>query len=88
VKETIALKRRKLETAFNILKISSINENEGKNGTINYRAFMSLIKLIDPQKSNYQIKILFNLLDLDGDNCLSEHKASSLFLLHKIYTTS
>ena len=66
------LKRRKLETAFNILKISSINDIEGRNGTINYRTFMSLIKLIYPEKSNYQIKILFNLLDLDGDNCLSE----------------
>ncbi len=73
VKETILLRRSKLESAFNLLKSSSVNTtNMEKNGTINYNTFFNLLRLIDTKKSNYQIKILFNLLDLDSDNALSK----------------
>ena len=46
--------------------------NGGQNGTIIYSTFMSLMKNIDAEKSNYQVKILFNLLDLNNSNALSK----------------
>lgn len=71
VKSTIRIRRAKLEEAFNLLKSASTNSLEQVNGKINFVTFSKLIKLADSKKSDYKIKILFDLLDLDGDNALS-----------------
>lgn len=61
------MRRKQLDSAFYKLKNSRIGEIKA----ISYQTFTNLLKLVDPKSSNYKIKILFILLDLDDDKLIS-----------------
>ena len=70
LKKTLRAKRRKLESAFNIIKTRVIQNDGSFVNAITEDNFEKLIKTIDPSKSDLKIKILFQVLDFADDNCL------------------
>lgn len=85
VKSTIKLKQDKIADAFNLLKITikSLNLNGEINNSvtefvksenekvITWQIFFKLMKLTEPIMSENQIKVLFQLIDFDQNNLLS-----------------
>lgn len=76
------LKRTKIKDAFDLLKqpisqIKNVNHTQTEyiktsfESVLSYENFFRLIKLSDATKSDNQIKILFNVLDLDDNESLS-----------------
>jgi two pore calcium channel protein 3 len=71
LKKTLRVKRKKLESAFNIIKT-----RVSKNGVsipiiaISYENFYKLLKTIDPLRSDFKIKVIFQVLDFADDDCL------------------
>ena len=73
------LKRTKIKDAFDLLKqpinkIECLDKTDQENvieNVLSYESFYRLIKLIDMNKNDNQIRILFQVLDLDNNNSLS-----------------
>ena len=67
VKATIILKRTKMREAFDLIKSAT-------SSTITYDTFSSLIKIIDPKKfkNEKQVKVLFELIDFNGNKLLGK----------------
>jgi two pore calcium channel protein 3 len=70
LKKTLRVKRKKLESAFNLMK-TRIIQNDGTFITvITYENFAHVMKIIDPFKIDLKIRILFKVLDFADDDCL------------------
>lgn len=70
LKEILKVKRKKLESAFHLLKSRITNDDEPPIYAISYDNFVKLVKLIDSKKSEVKIRILFKVLDFAQDYCL------------------
>jgi hypothetical protein len=70
LKKTLRVKRKKLESAFNLMKTRNIQNNDTFITAITYDNFAHVMKIIDPLKSDLKIRILFKVLDFADDNCL------------------
>jgi two pore calcium channel protein 3 len=70
LKKTLRVKRKKLESAFNIIKTRIIQNNGTFITAITYENFYKLLKTIDPLRSEFKIKVIFQVLDFADDNCL------------------
>jgi hypothetical protein len=70
LKRILRVKRKKLETAFNLIKTRVSKNGEPIITGVSYNNFSKLIKLIDVKKSELKIKILFQVLDFSDENHL------------------
>ena len=84
LKRTLRVKRKKLESAFNMIKSRVSKSGDLICTAIPYESFSKLMKIIDPDKSDLKIKILFQVLDFSDDNCL---RRQLQIFLEKIFLT-
>lgn len=70
LKRALRTKRRKLETAFNLIKRRISKNGDPTVAAISYHNFSKLMKINDPSKSDLKIKIIFQVLDFAGDSYL------------------
>lgn len=80
LKEMLRLKRRKLESAFHLIKTRVTNDVQLPIYAVSFDTFVRLVKLIDPSKTEVKIKILFRVLDFSQDNSLRNFKNLFFYL--------
>ena len=71
LKRILRVKRKKLETAFNMIKTRVNKNGEQIITAVSYNNFKKLMRQIDANKSELKIKILFQVLDFSDENYLS-----------------
>ena len=74
LKKTLRIKRKNLESVFNIIKTRVSKKGDSTAIiAISYKNFHKLLKTIDPNRSDFKIKVIFQVLDFADDGCLRKY---------------
>ena len=73
--------RRKLETAFNYVKVVTSQAGSPIEYGITYEIFVALIQKVYPKQTEFKTRILFKVLDIDGSNVLRNNN-----IIYTIYS--